>query len=328
MKNDKDTIWAKICSTFSNEINGSQNNALAMSDANTEESELLNMIKKDIESIDNSAYMFDKETNKAWDILQSKIHSHERGKRRIFSFEHKPLLKIAASILFLLSISWISMTIYNQSQIEQIQTQAFQSTEILPDGTTVYLNAYSKIEFPKQFSSNSREVKLSGEAFFEVSKDANRPFIITAENTKIEVLGTSFNVLSNDESNKVEVLVESGIVSVSTINNPEKMILTKGQYGFSNNKLLSRDEVRDLNYLSWKTKLIYFNEAPLSNVINILNKTYASNIIIDNKVSSTFKLNAKFEKTSIDTVLKSICLAFDLEQKNIDGKIRLENKSE
>lgn len=328
MNNDKNTIWAKFCSYFSNEPTRSKTNELAINAANSDGKELFNMIIKDKETFDNSAFMFDDETNEAWSVLQSKIHSYEKNKIRLFSFEHKPLLKIAASILFLIGISWISLSIYNQSKIELIQTKAFQSTEILPDGTTVYLNANSKIEYPMHFSSHSRKVKLSGEAYFDVAKDADRPFIISAKNTQIEVLGTSFNVMAHENSNKVEILVESGTVRVSQTNNSDRMILTKGQFGFSNYTSLSKDVVKDLNYLSWKTKLIHFNESPLTNVIDILNKTYASNIIIGNNVSSNFKLNAKFDKTSIDTILKSICLAFDLEQNNIDGKIQLNNKSD
>ena len=72
-----------------------------------------------------------------------------------------------------------------------------KTIEVLPDGTTVYLNTNSKIIFPKRFEKNKREITLKGEAFFEVTKDKNRPFIINVNEAQVEVLGTSFNILSN-----------------------------------------------------------------------------------------------------------------------------------
>lgn len=323
MKTNNNYFWAKICNAFSKESQSVQND---YTDLNSEQKELFKMIKNDIESIDNASYMYDDDTNQAWDVLQKKIVSQERKNRRLFSIKHNALLKIAASIILLIGISWITFSILNQSKFETIQTSKFQTTEILPDGTTVYLNKNSKIEYPKQFALNTREITLSGEAYFNVAKDAKRPFIITAKETQIEVLGTSFNVIANKNDDKVEVLVESGIVRLSVLNNNEKLVLTKGQFGFSQNNSLNRNEISDLNYLSWKTKRIDFNEAPLAYVINILNQTYTSNIIISDEVSSNFKLNAKFDKAPLDTVLKSICLAFDLEHDKKRGKIQLVNK--
>ena len=324
MKKDKDYIWAKICSYFSNELTETQHIDFKNETTNSEHTELINMINKDLNSIDKAAYMFEKQTDQAWEKMHNKILDQKR--RRIFSFQHKPLLKIAASIVLLIGLSWISMTIFNQSKINTTQTKAFQTFELLPDGTKVYLNKYSKIEYPKHFSATNREVKLSGEAFFDVVKDAERPFIITANETRIEVLGTSFNVLNNINAKKVEVLVESGVVRVSNLKTTETLTLTKGQFGYSQNNILKKNGVNDLNYLSWKTKRIDFNEAPLSYVIDVLNKTYTSKIIIKNEVSSAFKLNAKFDKVPLDTVLKSICLAFNLEHKQTDNEIQLANK--
>ena len=328
MKKNKNYIWAKFCSYFSNELTKSQLSDLKADIINSDNAKLFTMINKDIESLDKTAYMFDKKTDQAWNKLHNDILTHERKRNRIHIIVRKPFFKIAASIILLVSISLFALTMLNQSKINKIQTQAFHSTEVLPDGTTVYLNAHSTIEFPNNFSSNSREVKLSGEAFFDVVKDAKRPFIITANDARIEVLGTSFNILANKKNKKVEVLVESGTVSLSSVNNHEKLILTKGQSGLFQNESLLRNEIIDLNYLSWKTNLIDFREAPLNYVVDILNKTYASNIIINDDISSNFKLNAKFDQAPLNTVLESICLAFNLEQKQMNGEIQIVNKTD
>lgn len=288
------------------------------------------MLNKEFQNINNAEYMFDEETNNAWDILNIKILNKESKHNNIYSFyySYRPLLKIAASIIIFISISWFGLTLYHHSKTETIKTQDYQTNKILADGSTVYLNANSTIEVPKQFSSKIREVKLKGEAFFNVNKDFERPFIISVNDLRIEVLGTSFNVLARNQTEGIEVYVEDGTVSLYSVNNPEKLILTKNQYGLYKNKSLLRKEMNDLNYISWKTKLIYFKEAPLSYVIDVLNKTYSSNIIINDDLTSNFKLNAKFEEESLDTVLKSICLAFNLEQKHLNNNILLVYKNE
>ena len=323
MKKNKKYIWAEFCSYLSNGKINTQSSDLANKTTESTDAKLFNMLKKDTNNIDKTAYMFDEETDQAWTQLHNKILSSERSKNPIHLFKHRPLLKIAASIILLVGISWLTYNFISQSNLYEVETLATQTIEILPDGTTVHLNANSKIEYPKKFNKRSREVILSGEAFFDVVKDPNRPFIITAENARIEVLGTSFNILTEKITDKVEVLVESGTVSLSSVKNHDKLILTKGQFGLYQNKSLIREDVGDINYLSWRTKLIEFREAPLNYVIDILNKTYTSNITIKGDVSSDFRLNAKFDKVPLDTVLESICLAFDLDHKQINGRIQI-----
>lgn len=323
MKRDKNYIWAKFCSYLSN---GKLQTQLSDLTIDKSDEKLFNMIKKDQQIIDNAAYMYDKETNEAWNELHGKIIG-EKGKRKLFPFNQALNLKIAASIVLIIGISWIGLTLYEQSGLIEKQTHSSQSVEILPDGTTVYLNANSKIEYPENFSAKKREVVLSGEAFFDVIEDTKRPFIIKAEDARIEVLGTSFNIFTDHSTKKVEVLVESGSVSLSGIKNSDKLILTKGQLGSLQDKRLKREKISDSNYLSWKTQIITFEKAPLTYVIDILNKTYNTNIRVDQKVFSDFKLNAKFEKAPLDTVLESICLAFDLEKASKEGEIELVAKT-
>jgi len=93
----------------------------------------------------------------------------------------------------------------------------------LEDGTMIWIHPNSKIEFPSKFLKNSRDLKLHGEAFFEVTKDPSRPFIITTDNVTTQVLGTSFNIKAYDKDASIEVSVLTGKVSVHVARSENKV---------------------------------------------------------------------------------------------------------
>ncbi len=281
------------------------------------------------DKIEGASYMYDEGTNKAWNELRSKIQVDEKDSSRILFTNSKSFFRVAATIVLFAALSIVGIILINSNKIIEKETFANEQTiEVLPDGTTVYLNTNSKIIFPKRFEKNKREITLKGEAFFEVTKDKNRPFIINVNEAQVEVLGTSFNILSNSSQKTVEVSVESGSVKFSSKLNNNNLILIKGETAILERNILNRKAISDINYMSWKTKLIDFRESPLDYVIKTINKTYASNIIIDNNLSSNLKLTAKFDQVPLDTIVESICLAFNFDYKKTGAKIHILNKQD
>ncbi len=281
------------------------------------------------DKIEGASYMYDEGTNKAWNELRSKIQVDEKDSSRILFTNSKSFFRVAATIVLFAALSIVGIILINSNKIIEKETFANEQTiEVLPDGTTVYLNTNSKIIFPKRFEKNKREITLKGEAFFEVTKDKNRPFIINVNEAQVEVLGTSFNILSNSSQKTVEVSVESGSVKFSSKLNNNNLILIKGETAILERNILNRKAISDINYMSWKTKLIDFRESPLDYVITTINKTYASNIIIDNNLSSNLKLTAKFDQVPLDTIVESICLAFNFDYKKTGNKIHILNKQD
>ncbi len=281
------------------------------------------------DKIEGASYMYDEGTNKAWNELRSKIQVDEKDSSRILFTNSKSFFRVAATIVLFAALSIVGIILINSNKIIEKETFANEQTiEVLPDGTTVYLNTNSKIIFPKRFEKNKREITLKGEAFFEVTKDKNRPFIINVNEAQVEVLGTSFNILSNSSRKTVEVSVESGSVKFSSKLNNNNLILIKGETAILERNILNRKAISDINYMSWKTKLIDFRESPLDYVIKTINKTYASNIIIDNNLSSNLKLTAKFDQVPLDTIVESICLAFNFDYKKTGAKIHILNKQD
>jgi ferric-dicitrate binding protein FerR (iron transport regulator) len=237
----------------------------------------------------------------------------------------KAFMKYAAIILVALMLGTAGYFIGFRNPLQEIYTSetagSFQNTEdyVLPDGSVVTLNSRSKIVFPKQFKGEIREVTITGEAFFEVKPNPEKPFVINAGEAKIKVLGTSFNVSAYPENEKVEVVVESGRVEVSHIESDSieknaRISLTRGEKGtlLKNDKSLEKSRNNDQNYLAWKTHNLIFEETPLSKVISHLKKTYHIDIEISDKELNNLVLTAEFDNKPVDFVLNVVQLTFDL----------------
>ncbi|SHF80227.1 FecR family protein [Mariniphaga anaerophila] len=206
---------------------------------------------------------------------------------------------------------------------------------VLPDGTLVTLNSNSKLEFPTKFNNNVREVTITGEAFFDVAHNPETPFIINAGNARVQVLGTSFNVNAYPESKTVEVVVKTGTVKVTgnkntNISDLKEITLKPGEKGTFINSIgkLEKSTNANQNYLAWKTRILLFNNTPLSEVIFYLNETYHTDIQLKEEYLNDLILTAQFDKKPVEFVLNVIRLTFDLKlEKENNTYILSENRA-
>lgn len=332
-KNKEKQIFNHLTKYLSNELTDQEKLDLEQSIQNPDEKKLFKKMKTNIENINRLDYMHEEETNIAWEKLQSRIQQEgEEIKKHSFlnrlNFSYSNVLKLAASIVVLLGISWLTFNIYASQQSKTIETFAKKSEVTLPDGTQVTLNAYTKLTYPKKFDNDTRRVELSGEAFFNVSRNPEKPFIINAKDAEIKVLGTSFNVLARNNIKGVDVVVTTGTVSLSSMTNKtESIILSVGESGnLLQNKVL-KTKVSDINYLSWKTQIIDFRNSPLSTVIEVLNNTYTANIKLENPTIGNLKLTSKYDHINLDTIIKTVCIAFDLQREDKNGQIILKKSN-
>jgi len=154
----------------------------------------------------------------------------------------------------------------------------------LADGTHIWLNSGSQLSYPSKFKADSREVYLSGEAFFEVVPDPDKPFHVTTRDIRIEVLGTTFNVSSYAEDNTVQTVLLSGKVTASKnsllartieLAPGERLILDK------TNSNLSKDKVDVQLYSSWVNGYLVFKNEPITEVYTKLKRFYNQNIMVE-----------------------------------------------
>ncbi len=188
-------------------------------------------------------------------------------------------------------------------------------TDTLPDGTIINLNKNSRLEYPSEFASNERLVKLEGEAYFDVAHNSAQPFRILAGESEVRVIGTSFNLSTKSE--KVKVSVQSGKVEFGKQGAvpKKKVLLTKGMAAelpaASEQVAVIQNDVD--NDLFWKTGKLVFKRAPLLQVVSRLNTLSADTIVSINPKVEACPFTSTFEKSSIAFIVQVIAATFDFE---------------
>ena len=181
-------------------------------------------------------------------------------------------------------------TTSDEPEMKTISTPRGKDYElVLSDGTVVLLNADSKITFPTRFTGNKRTVKLVGEAYFKVSKNKHRPFIVETGNLYTKVLGTEFNLKAYPHSD-VNVTLIKGSVAVNA--EGKEVMLKPGENAeYSENKDIEVTTVDTEGYIQWKDGYFYFDNVPLIDVVRDLGRWYNVNIEIRNNSLMSYRLH-------------------------------------
>lgn len=242
----------------------------------------------------------------------------------------KSWYRVAAVIFFFLA----SVSIYylisssGRNDIEIVQSEfilknnpAGQKTRInLPDGSVCWLNSESEVKFLSNFSDSSRDIYLKGEAYFEVAKDKNRPFIVHAPTISITALGTVFNVNSFPDEPKETVTLIEGKISVSCKDNFFSEILPGEAVSYDKEKKTSAKMKVDPNEaIIWKNGIIQFNKETYHTVFSKLERWYGVKFKIIGKPIDDLKYSASFKNELLVNILESISYGHEFEFK-IDGK--------
>ena len=149
----------------------------------------------------------------------------------------------------------------------------------LSDGTKVWLNAATRLDFPFSFKKNTREVFVDGEAYFDVTKNTDQPFIVNLPKGKVEVLGTEFNINSYDSSS-LNVSLVGGMVNFKK--EEIGIVLKPGEQAKYENNRISRQQFDLKKVLSWRTGLLYFDQTPLHQIAKDIERLFNVQVIIDN----------------------------------------------
>lgn len=197
----------------------------------------------------------------------------------------------------------------------------------LADGTEVWLNSGTQLDFPTEFRGNTRNIFVNGEIYIDVASDTNKPFIVHAGEMNVIVQGTSFNISSyNDDSSKSVVLVE-GQVKIETENNYQTELAPNERLVISNNTV-SKEIVDVLDYVSWKDGMLVFNSTPMSEILKRIGRYY--NVEFENTQEVTLNdksLSGKlFLSNNLDSVLTSISAISSTEYLREENKIFISSK--
>lgn len=264
----------------------------------------------------SEAFALKNEVNEeeAWARFQQRVQSGETS-----NFERKSdrfqWLKVAA-ILVLVSVGlWLSyITIINPKGLNStivVQTLNEIRIDTLPDGSIVTLNKNSQLSYPKRFSGNNRTISLDGgEAFFNITPDPSKPFIVNINDVQVKVVGTSFNIRTGNDH--TELIVETGIVEVSKkdiiirLKRNEMVDIDKSDDSFE--KRVNTDQL----YKYYRNKEFVADDTPLWRLVEVLNEAYDAQIIIEGNGLKNILLNTTFKDKSLSAIVDIICQTLNI----------------
>lgn len=219
--------------------------------------------------------------------------------------------------------------------VEKNNAKGTKSVLKLSDGTKIWLNADSRLQYPAVFKDGAREVSLSGEAFFDVAKDAAKPFIIHLSNGTVNVLGTSFNVRAYDNENKVETSVATGKVAfIPRYQDPKKkqdtLFITpdrKLKYIYSAEELVIRPSSA-IEDKAWTEGKLIFKSMTWEEIALELERSFGKKIIFSDDEIKKYRLTGSFQDNSLDEILYYLAKTadFDYEIRDQDVKIFYSSK--
>lgn len=188
----------------------------------------------------------------------------------------------------------------------------------LNDGSFVHMNSVSTIIYPNRFADNNREIEIQGEAYFDIHRDENRPFIIKVKEYSVEVLGTSFNIEAYEDEDDFSVTVESGTVKVNLGNKGEgSTILEKGQK-LVYNPITNVTEIFDVKSdvaISWRQGILRFDSTPLGKVEKTIERWYGIDLVINNSDLYKKTITGTHLNENLKSVIETLTFATGSEYK-------------
>lgn len=256
----------------------------------------------------------------AWNKVSSKIDTAgaaEVTEPARFIFMRSTFMRVAAVALILLGISAAALYFVSSDSLSRKIVVATGNSQVnykvsLPDGSSIFLNRNSELTYHSNFGRHGRNVALAGEAFFDIAHDPSKPFTIDAGKASVKVVGTSFNVITNNPDSAVEVFVRTGKVMLSDNTGDKSLLLEPGYVGTMDSKVSEKKINSNPNYMSWQTRSLVYDGQTLDIVFRDLKRVYNMEIIADDHSILNETLHSTIDNTSQDTVIRLICQSFTL----------------
>ena len=238
--------------------------------------------------------------------VNSKIGFQLSEKKVLF---RKTFSRVAAIFVLLISISGIWIYIHNRSNIQIVSVQTLYGETrqiILPDKSVVWLNAGSLLSYPTEFSQNLRTVSLEGEAFFSVTKDNSKPFIVKTDKLSVKVLGTEFNLKAYPDDKQTVAILKEGKIEVQTGDRQLKQLVPNEQLTYNNQtSVLKIEKIVPNDIPDWENGKLFFSNASLDEILQTLKRRFNVSFEFDNSFEkSTERYTIKFERNeSLEQIL-------------------------
>lgn len=246
--------------------------------------------------------------------------------------------RIAASVTLVIGLSYLVMNLFTSNPaesdyfveyIEKSNPSGQKSTVHLKDGSRIILNSNSKVKYPIEFSYNERVIELVGEAYFEVAKDATRPFRVRTANTMTTALGTTFNIDAFEDEDNVKISLTSGRIEVKKLDGkpdekPFELVPGQGVVYSRLDQSMVQTDIDMEKVIAWTSKELIFHNEDINEVIRRLERWYGVEITVEDKIEGVF--SASFKNESLKAVLEGISYSFSLDYIVSDKKVVLKSK--
>lgn len=244
----------------------------------------------------------------------TQIQQRKKQKERRILF-----VSIAASLLVLFTIGYNFFTDNPKGEqmawIEMSTPKGVRDSVLLADGSKVFLNGGSTLKYPRQFTGETREVSFSGEGYFEIAKNAEKPFLIDAELIEVKVLGTKFNLKAYTNDMSVETILEEGRVQVRH-SASNQMLEMKPHDCVTFDKQMNTFSTKQVDPLiasMWRTGKYSFHSTPFPEFAQTLERGFGVTFIIENPEAATRRFTGDFIRgESIDEILNILKISSKL----------------
>ena len=314
-----DLIIAFLCNETSAEETLLVKEWIASSDENKASFEALSKIW--IASKDAFPKPADVNTETAWQKLSGRIENITFEKNQIKksnSLFIRYTLRVAAVLIPVIFAGYFIVSHFNKTEMLSLVSTNQIIEKTLSDGSMVKLNKNSTLEYPNEFEDKTRKIALNGEAFFTVTPNVDKPFIIHSDNVFIKVVGTSFNVNAYPDNEIINIYVRTGKVLLYTENNKgiknDSIFLLAGDKGAYNRQTKQFEKITqpDSNDMFWINKTLVFDKTELSEVIKTLTKNYNVKFEVKNNELNKLHLSATFKDLSINSIIEIISTSLNL----------------
>ena len=267
---------------------------------------------------------------------QARSHDSLAG-RFVDWFQPHPVRRYAAAAVLLIATS---LAFYGaqeagifpfEKRIDQVKlaVESGRRHELtLSDGTRIRMDAGSVLEYPVAFNGKERAVRLSGEGYFEVTSRANQPFVVRADDAKIRVLGTKFNVRAWQTERRVTVVVAEGKVLLGSDGVSQDVEIEKGEMSvLPKDSLPSKPRVVEIKkHLGWMNGEVFFDNVPLNEILYQLERWYDVRLVLEDTAIAAEQITLHIDAESLEGVLELISALTDLKYQRTDDVIWLKSK--
>jgi transmembrane sensor len=239
--------------------------------------------------------------------MDAKRHNNKLKKHFILYFRMGTIFIILAIILWLLLFLSGSLKETHYVAIHSRPNEKPREL-ILSDGTKMWINGNTNVVFNEEFKDRKREVKLEGEAYFEIVRNIEKPFYIITEHSITKSIGSSINISTLDEPGNVVVTVLKGSVEFSSLLYKSSVRLIYDEKAILNeySGTIKKVENNDENTISWLTGKFYFSETELRNVCEVLAPYYNVEFEFENDSIESILISGSFENLSLSELMKNI----------------------